>query len=70
MITESYISKPDLDDICFRSNKGEWSDNTLLAFQRHLAKLDKLNKMHAHLNGSKINRIKREERFWYSINAR
>jgi hypothetical protein len=64
------LSKPDLDDLCFARNTGEFGLISEEAFDEHIEKLDKLNKFFKNRNGDRMQLITREERLWYQSTKR
>ena len=59
-------SNPDLDDVCF-GRKGHFSPESDIAFRLHEKRITKLKNLpyYAHLNGTRIKEIRKEEKFWY-----
>jgi hypothetical protein len=64
------ISKPDMDEICFGRNKGEFSDEADIAFNLHLDRLKKYAYEYRNENGKRIDLILLQEPLWFALNIR
>ena len=60
-----HIPKPDLDQWCWDINRGEFSDETEEAFNKHIKRLHKAADFFKNENGRRMKLIIREESLWY-----
>jgi len=64
-----YLSKPDLDELCFIKGIGEFSVRSDEAFEKHLKRLAGYNEKFKHLNGNRMEAILRQEKLWLGVKA-
>ena len=61
-------TNPDLDDFCFHSNLGEFSEEAEEKFEKHLIRLRRSAIRHRNQNGQRIPLIINDESPWFSLN--